>query len=205
MTPTGAHLASGGLIGLFLAALVTLAHAPATDTPVTVQPPECATSAMPLEGRASPLDSASVNLHGTTVKVCYGRPSARDRTMIGGEHVPFGELWRTGANEPTVIHTTGPIHFGGVELEPGAYAIYTRPGDQEWTVYLSRSTEHWGNQITDEVRAQEVGSVTVTRERPPEHVETLTLRFGQVSGHSVPFVLEWEEFRVTIPVEMAHD
>jgi hypothetical protein len=205
MTHTGTYLASGGLAALLVTAFLTLPHPPATDAVPTLQAPECAKSAMPLEGRASPLDSASVDLHGTTIKVCYGRPSARGRTMIGGEHVPFGELWRTGANEATVLHTTGPIRFGEVTLEEGSYAIYTRPGAEEWQFYLSRSTGHWGNQITEEVRAQEVGSVTAGRDRPAEHVETLTIRFGQVSEHSVPLILEWEEFRVTVPVEMVHD
>lgn len=157
---------------------------------------------MPLEGRASPYDSASVALGEGTIKVCYGRPSARGRTMIGGEHVPFDRVWRTGANEPTTLHTTTAVSFGDVELAPGSYALYTIPGGDSWEVFLSRSTDHWGNQISDEVRAQEVGSVTVPREHTDEHVETLTLSFDHHSADHAEFVLEWETFRIAVPVHV---
>ena len=67
------------------------------------------TQQLPLDKRKSPLDSTSFTVGGKTVKVCYGRPSLRGRQMLGGEAVPFGQIWRTGANEPTMIHATGPI------------------------------------------------------------------------------------------------
>ena len=99
------------------------AAAPQPDTGLRCEPsPE-----MPLQGRASPYDSATVAVAGTALKVCYGRPSSRGRTMIGGEHVPYGELWRTGANEPTTIHTPIPVSIAGVDLEPGSYSLYTIP------------------------------------------------------------------------------
>lgn len=202
------YLATGGALGLLLLALVLTAGpeaelAPPEADAATIQEPACTPSAMPVEGRASPYDSASVRLGETVVKVCYGRPSARGRTMIGGEDVPFGELWRTGANEPTVLHTTGPLRFAGIDLEEGSYAFYTKPGAEEWDFFVTRSTTHWGIQITEEVRAQEVGSVTLPRERPEDHVETFTIRFGSPAGGSVPMILEWEEFRVTVPLESA--
>jgi hypothetical protein len=203
MALSDTKLLSGGLAGLVVLALA-LPTAPAPEVTSSLQDPVCSPSPMPLDGRASPYDSATVRLGDATIKVCYGRPSARDRTMIGGEHVPFGQLWRTGANEPTVIHATGAIRLAGISLEAGSYALYTIPGAEEWEIFVSRSTDHWGNQITDEVRAQEVGSATLPRERTPEHVETFTIRFGSVSGHSVPMILEWEGFRVRVPLEMAH-
>lgn len=156
---------------------------------------------MPLEGRASPYDSVSVTLGDATVKVCYGRPSARGRTMIGGEDVPFGELWRTGANEPTTLHTTGMISFGGIHLDPGSYSIYTIPGDEEWEVFVSRSTDHWGLAIDDDVRGQEVGSVTVPREDPGDHVETMTFSFTEPSNGRTALVLTWEHFQIQLPVQ----
>jgi hypothetical protein len=203
MDLSGTRLLSGGLAGLFVLALA-LPTTPAPGVDALSRNPVCTPSPMPLEGRASPYDSVSVELEGATVKICYGRPSARDRTMIGGEHVPFGQLWRTGANEPTIIHTTGAIRFAGIPLEAGSYAFYSIPGPDEWEFFVTRSTDHWGIRITDEVRAQEVGSATLQREQTPEHVETFTIRFGRVSGHSVPMILEWERFRVTVPIEMAH-
>ena len=59
---------------------------------------------VPLEGRKSPLDSLSFKVADRTVKVCYGRPSSRGRVMLGGSAVPYGKIWRTGANEPTIFY-----------------------------------------------------------------------------------------------------
>jgi hypothetical protein len=172
------------------------------DVPVSAVQPACEpVDRMPLEGRASPYDSVAVTLGGTEVKLCYGRPSARGRTMIGGEAVPFGELWRAGANEPTTLHVTGMIGFGNLHLMAGSYSIYTRPGEENWEVYVNRSTDRWGIPINEGVREQEVGSITVPRERPDAHVETLTYRFGEVDGARTELILEWENFRVRIPVE----
>ncbi len=175
--------------------------APASPLLSVAQPACEPVERMPLEGRASPYDSVAVEIGQTTIKVCYGRPSARDRTMIGGEHVPFGEFWRTGANEPTILHTTGMISLGGMHLDAGSYAIYTVPGAESWEVFLSESTDHWGIPIDEDVRAQEVGSVTVPREEPADHVETLTLSFAPVDGNATELVLEWETFRIRVPVE----
>ncbi len=164
--------------------------------------PECEPSDMPLEGRASPYDSASVSVGDAVLKICYGRPSARGRTMIGGEHVPFGQLWRTGANEPTTLHVTAPVSLGGIHLDPGSYAVYTIPGDEDWEIFVSRSTDHWGLQIDEDVRDQEVGSVTVPRERPDEHVETFTISFTPPTAQGTEVIMEWEDFRVRLPVEV---
>jgi hypothetical protein len=186
-----------------IASAFLLAADPPTErpTPTTVVSTECAVSAnMALEGRASPLDSAMVTLAEGEVKLCYGSPSARGRTMIGGDEVPFGELWRTGANEATVLHTTIPLSVAGVQLDAGSYSIYTVPGVPEWVVYISSSTDHWGLQITDEVRAMEVGSATLEPEEMEEHVESLTFTFEDAGSRSAELVMEWEHTRLRIPV-----
>jgi hypothetical protein len=188
-------------------AMALLAIACAPQQPATPEPDHglrCQPSPeMPLEGRASPYDSATVALAGTTLKICYGRPSARGRTMIGGEHVPYGELWRTGANEPTIVHTPIPIAIAGVHLDPGSYSLYTIPDPERWTVILNASTGQWGHEsrYTGEVAAQEVGRGMVTAERPDAHVETFTIRGEPADGDRAFLVLEWERTRVRIPIE----
>lgn len=156
---------------------------------------------MPLEGRSSPYDSVATSIGAAAVKICFGRPSARGRTMIGGEAVPFGQLWRTGANEPTILHTTESIRVGGVVLPEGSYSIYTIPGDESWDVFFSASIDHWGLAIDEAVRSQELGSVQVARERPEAHVETFTIAFRAVDDGATHLVMEWEEFRIRLPVE----
>lgn len=166
--------------------------------------PECAPSPrMPIEGRASPYDSTIVHLGDAEAKVCYGRPAARGRTMIGGDAVPFGELWRTGANEPTIIHLPVAASIAGINVEAGSYSLYTIPGETEWTLIVNRATEQWGHEssYTEEVRAQEVGRATVRSHRVDDHVEEFTIRAAPAGDAAAELILEWEHSRVDIPVQ----
>lgn len=155
-----------------------------------------------LATRASPLDSLTFSIGGAAVKVCYGRPSARGRTMIGGDAVPYGRLWRTGANETTKIRTPVALAIAGIEVPAGTYALYTVPGEEEWTVVVNRSWRQWGheNRYTEEVRAREVGRATVPAGSVPEPIETFSIRAEPRSSDSVDLVLEWETTRVRIPI-----
>ncbi len=151
--------------------------------------------------RASPYDSTRFELDGGEGLVCYGRPSARGRTMLGGEHVPYGRLWRTGANEPTILHLSVPATVAGIEVEPGSYSLYTIPGEQAWTVILNRAIDQWGHEssYTPDVEAQEVGRGTVAAGATGEHVEQFTIR-AEPAETGAQLVLEWENTRVPIPV-----
>ena len=89
----------------------------------------CWTTSTPeqLAERPSPLDSAIVTLGDAQAKVCYGRPAARGREVMGAL-VRFGEIWRFGANEATSIHLPFPADIGGLRVAPGAYSLYVVPG-----------------------------------------------------------------------------
>jgi hypothetical protein len=180
--------------------LQTMAHpAPVQD------PPACKTmntAGLPLATRKSPLDSLSFKVGGASVKLCYGRPSARGRTMIGGDAIPFGKLWRTGANEPTMIHTTGPLVVAGVAVPAGSYSLYTIPGPTEWRIIVNRSITQWGHesQYSDAVKAQEVGQGMASSSGLSEPVETMVFRTEPGSGGGLNLLLEWERTRVTIPI-----
>lgn len=168
------------------------------DTACIVQNPQ-----MPAEGRQSPLDSLTFEVSGARVKVCYGRPSLRGRKMIGAAAVPYGKLWRTGANEPTIIITPVALSVAGIEVSPGTYSLYTVPGEKEWEIILNRSISQWGHEsrYTEEVRKQEVGRGKATAQRTSEPVETFTIRAEPGSGAAAQFlVLEWENTRVRVPV-----
>jgi hypothetical protein len=153
-------------------------------------------------GRSSPYDSVAVAAGALQAKICYGRPSARGRTMLGGDLVPYGELWRTGANEPTIIHLAVAAEIAGIAVEPGSYSLYTIPGADDWTVIVNRSITQWGHESTykDEVAAREVGRATVAREEITEPVETFTIRSEGSGDGAALLVLEWEYTRVEIPI-----
>ncbi len=183
---------------------LTLAVAGISPAAVPDASPACITmntERMPLTARRSTLDSLTFEVGGGLVKICYSRPSARGRTMIGGAAVPFGRLWRTGANEPTMIHTPVALNVAGIMLEPGSYSLYTVPGEATWEIIVNRSVSQWGHEsrYSDEVKAQEVGRGSASSSRTEEHVETLTIR-SEPSNDAVNVLLEWEYTRVTIPV-----
>jgi hypothetical protein len=186
-----------------LAAVVLLA--PADPAPTVQAPLACKTmntDKLPLATRKSPLDSLSFKVGTADVKLCYGRPSARGRTMIGGNDVPFGKIWRTGANEPTMIHTTGPITIAGVAVPAGSYSIYTIPDPKQWHVIVNKSITQWGHEsyYTAEVKAQEVGHGMANVSAVTTPVEEFTIRQEPGSAGGVNLQLEWEKTRVTVPV-----
>lgn len=161
------------------------------------------TDRMPLEGRSSPYDSATVAVGEGSARICYNRPSLRGRTMIGGDAVPYGRLWRTGANEPTTLHVNVPARIAGITVEPGSYSLYTIPREGDtWTLIVNASTSQWGHesQYTEEVRAQEVGRAEVVAETLEATVEQLTIRPTE-DGAGV--LLEWQHSRVRIPITPA--
>jgi hypothetical protein len=112
-----------------------------------------------------------------------------------GGLVPYGELWRAGANESTALHLSAPASIGGVAVEAGSYSIYTIPGESSWQVFVNSNFQRWGIPISDAVRATEIGSFTVTPETTATPVETLTYRF---EGGAV--VMEWANTRLRIPI-----
>lgn len=156
-----------------------------------------------LAGRASPFDSVTMPVGAGQAKVCYSRPALKGRTMIGGEAVPYGQLWRFGANEPTVIHLSTAASIAGAQVAPGSYSLYVVPEEGgEWTLVVNRSTSQWGHegQYTSEVEAQEVGRFPVQAETIEEPVEQFTIR-ERPDGPGL--VAEWQNSRIIIPIEPA--
>jgi hypothetical protein len=192
---------------------VTLALMALATAPTAAPSPAAADSAcpvllpdkVPVKGRQSPLDSLAFTAGGQTVKLCYGRPSARGRKMIGGEAVPFGKLWRTGANEPTVIFTPVALDIAGVKVAPGKYSIYSVPDEKEWVIIVNRSTRQWGHEstYTKEVEAQEVGRGKAPVQKLDQPVETFTIVPHPAPGEVQHLYLDWESTRVVVSVKAA--
>jgi len=87
---------------------------------------------------ASPAATVKQRVGFTDIEVNYSRPSMRGRKIFGGLQ-PYGEVWRTGANTATKITFSTAVKFGGADVPAGAYALYTIPGESEWTIILARS------------------------------------------------------------------
>jgi len=85
---------------------------------------------------SQPPKSPKITVEGKDIKVVYGQPSKKGR-VIFGELVPYGQVWRTGANEATEITFAKPAHFAGKDIAAGTYSFFTIPNENEWTVILN--------------------------------------------------------------------
>jgi hypothetical protein len=144
-----------------------------------------------------------VTVGGQDLAICYGRPLAQGRQIFGAL-VPYGTLWRTGANEPTIIHVPFTADIAGLRVPPGSYSIYTVPEETgDWELVINRATSQWGHpgSYTDEVRAQELGRAPIRTERMDRAVEQFTIR-SEPTATGVDLMLEWERTRARIPVRV---
>ena len=163
--------------------------------------------------RPSPVGIAKTHLGDTYVKVVYGRPYVRNRDIFGTNTddktflVPFGQLWRTGANEATEITTTGALSMAGQMLAAGTYAIFTEPGPDTWTIHISPQlgldgTGRLGpDGFTPNVYdpAQDVLVFTVNSGTLEESVDQFTISFENADS-GTHLVLRWEKTEVRIPI-----
>jgi hypothetical protein len=150
-------------------------------------------------GSLSPRDSVTGTVGGATVNVAYGRPSMRGRRIMG-QVVPFGQVWRTGANEATAFRTDRDLMIGGTRVPAGAYTLWTVPGPDGWTLIVNRQTGQWG---TVYKAAQDLARIPVRAETAAgAPVELLTMRF-EPAGAGSNLVIAWENTRVLVPVTAA--
>lgn len=135
-----------------------------------------------------------------TVVVRYSSPRKRGREIFGSL-VPFGEVWRTGANESTTIESSCPMKVGGTTVESGRYALFTIPGEHKWTVIFNRKIAWWGaglNTKPPHNPAHDVARIEVPVENLSETVEELHIEL-----HNEPepqLTLSWDKTRITVPI-----
>ncbi len=133
----------------------------------------------------------------TDMSVTYSRPNVRGRVVFG-ELIPYGEVWRAGANEATLLRISRPVRIDSTEVAPGTYALYAIPGQKEWTLMVHADTTHWGANGYDASR--DVVRLTVPRQHLYDRVETLEYRWMNVRPDGADLVLEWEHSRVRLPI-----
>src|SRR5690606_30961864 len=130
----------------------------------------------------------------------YSRPAMRGRTVFGNL-VPYGEVWRTGANENTKITFSDDVKIGGKELKKGSYAIYTIPNASSWEIIFYSDTGNWGNpQEWDDSKV--ALKTTVTPENLPFDIESFTILFGDITSNSVELGIMWERVYAGVEIEV---
>ncbi len=136
----------------------------------------------------------------TDVEIVYSRPSARGRAVFGNL-VPFGKLWRTGANENTTISFSDDVIIGGKTLKKGKYAIYTIPNIQSWEIIFYTDTNNWGTP-QDFNEANVALRTTVKEESLPKAVDTFTIGIGGLDSNYAFLEMYWENSYVALKFEV---
>jgi hypothetical protein len=149
--------------------------------------------------RPSP-DATVVQFVGVTeISIDYSSPGVKDR-KIWGELVPYGEVWRTGANEVTSITFSDEVKINGNDLASGTYGIHIIPNEIEWEIIFSKDTEVDGSSNYDKSK-----DALRLKVKPEEHhfMERMTFIFNDVTENTVNVNLVWENVKVSFGVEVA--
>ena len=147
----------------------------------------------PLSGRGETV----TEIDGATIRVDYGQPSKRGR-VIWGELVPWGELWRTGANRATHFETDTPLRIGDVDVPAGTYTLYSIPEEDGGTLIINRQTGQGGTTYNEEM---DLGRVPMERSTTDETVGDFTISI-EGAGSDGSLQLIWDQSRFSVPIEV---
>ena len=148
--------------------------------------------------RKSPHEKASVALGGKTVAIEYGRPYLHGRKAVGGTLVPYGQVWRLGADEATKLTTPVGLQIGNLAVPAGSYALFTLATESGWTLIVNKTADQWGAFSYDQ--AQDLGRVPMQVAKSDGPVEQFTIAFSNVSGKKATLVLSWENTMASVDV-----
>lgn len=156
----------------------------------------------------SPLTEITQEVGLTQIKLSYARPSAKGRKVFG-DLVPFNEVWRTGANASTKLTFSEDVKIEGNSLKAGTYALYSIPGEREWTVIIHTNTRH--RSIAGDVYkpAEDAFRFKVKPGKTSNYVETFTIGFSDFTTSSCRLFVAWEnteiKFRIDLDVDSQVD
>ena len=148
-------------------------------------------------GKPSPAASASCDLGGgKTIKTDYSSPRMKGR-KIYGDLVPFGQVWRTGANDATTFVTSADVVVGGKAVPAGSYTIFTVPGADKWTLIVNKKTGEWG--IPYKYESDELARVDMSVSKLPAPVENFTIAYDKSAG-GCTLRIDWETTRASVNI-----
>ena len=175
------YLTVGVLVSLLMSAFLSFAQ----------QPPEDKSK------RPSPPGVAEVSLKGKKITIDYGRPFLKGR-KVGQELAPYGEVWRTGANEATALTTEIDLTIGDVKVPAGKYTIYSLPSEGTWKLIINKQTGQWGTKYD---QSQDLARIDMQKSQLSDKVEQFTIAFDKKSENTAELNLDWENTRVSVTVK----
>jgi hypothetical protein len=147
---------------------------------------------------ASPKQKVEQQFSMTKISVEYGRPGIKGRKVFG-ELVPFGKVWRAGANSATNVTFEQNVDFGGKEVKAGSYALFVIPMEKEWKVILNKNANQWGAFSYDE--KLNVVEFTVPVQKLADQQEWFEIAVNPVDIHSAEMMIKWDMTKVVIPIK----
>lgn len=132
-----------------------------------------------------------------TIELTYSRPGSRGR-MVFGDLVPYGKLWRTGANAATKLIFTIPVEIAGKKLDTGMYVLYTIPAEESWEIIINKGINNWG--VDGYKEKEDVLHFTVPAIKTTTKTETFTMQFANIKPESCELQLMWEKKIIAIPI-----
>lgn len=143
----------------------------------------------------SPEAIAQTSQNGLTVKVDYCQPYKKGRAIFGGL-VPYGQVWRTGANEATIITLNQDVTFAGKPLKAGEYTLWTIPSQQGWIAIINRETGQWG---TNYDPGEDVFRAPIVSRPHSPAAEQFTISFVPATG-GTNMILAWDQTEAIVPI-----
>ena len=145
----------------------------------------------------SPAQHAQVSFaSGAAIDISYNSPSIRGRKIMGGL-VPFGKVWRTGANPATTFITSVPVHIGTLAVPAGTYTLYTLPGEQQWLFIVNKQIGQWGTEYHQD---QDLGRVPMKAVSVAAPQEVMSITFEHSTPHSTELHVRWETTDRFVPI-----
>ncbi|HEX3583768.1 MAG TPA: DUF2911 domain-containing protein [Thermoanaerobaculia bacterium] len=134
----------------------------------------------------------------TDITITYSRPGVKGREIFGGL-VPYGKVWRTGANQATQFAVTTDVEIEGKKLPAGTYSLHTIPGPSAWTVIFNKDAGQWGSFSYDE--AKDALRVTIKPEKAAHSAEWLEFHFPKISTDSATLMIRWADVAIPIRID----
>jgi hypothetical protein len=147
------------------------------------------------EKRASPREQVSAVVGGKKVTISYGRPYKKGRPIFG-TLVPYGQVWRTGADEATTLTTDGDLQIGTLQVPKGSYGLFTVPGEKEWTLVVNKVSDQWGAYKYE--AAKDLGRTPMTASQAKAPAEQLTITVDAKAGQ---LRVAWDTTVATVPIK----
>jgi len=158
-------------------------------------------TALPLRAAMSPHETIKAEIDGAKVTIAYGRPytvkpGTSEARKIWGGLVPYGKVWRTGADQATILTTDQTLMFGDTTVAPGKYSLYTLPTEDGAKLIINKQTGQWGTVYKED---QDLARVDAKKESLEKSVDQFTMAIDKNSSGGGVLKLMWEKTEYSVP------